>query len=131
MSLGKKPIMMLVIIWVGVMATAALAGSEAYQKSADEASPDVYKSVMNNGRVNVLEMRLEPGKKDNWHRHPPETVYFVKGGKLKIHLPDGTAVIKDVADGEVMWHEKWIHRVENIGQTTVFAVIVEDITREK
>ena len=99
--------------------------------SANEASPDVYKVLLSNEHVKILEMRLEPGQIDNWHMHPPESVYFVKGGNLKIHLPEGDAVSKEVPDGGVMWHEKWTHRVENTGKTTVVAVIVEDVSKNK
>jgi quercetin dioxygenase-like cupin family protein len=98
--------------------------------SANEASPDVYKVLLANEHVKMLEMRLEPGQIDNWHMHPSESVYFVKGGNLKIHLPDGSSVSKEVQDGGVMWHEEWTHRVENTGSTTVVAIIVEDIGRK-
>ena len=62
------------------------------------------------------------------HSHPPEAVYFIKGGTLRIHLPDGTAEEVVVPDGGAMWHEAWTHRVENVGATDVRAVIVEDMT---
>ena len=48
--------------------------------SANEASPDVYEVLLTNDHVNILEMKLAPAQIDNWHRHPPESVYFVKGG---------------------------------------------------
>lgn len=73
-------------------------------------------------------MDLKPGQMDKWHHHPDETVYFEKGGAVKIHLPDGTAITKDLPDGGVMWHEAWVHRVENIGKTPVRAIIVENVT---
>lgn len=95
-------------------------------KSANEASPDVYEALLSNDHVDILEMKLTPGKIDNWHRHPSESVYFVKGGKLRIHLPDGESIEKQVPDGGVMWHEEWTHRVENVGETMVHAIIVED-----
>ena len=93
---------------------------------ANEASPDVYEVLLSNDHVNILEMKLAPAKIDNWHRHPPESVYFIKGGKLRIHLPDGESISKEIPDGGVMWHEAWTHRVENVGDTTVHAIIVED-----
>ena len=84
-----------------------------------------YKSLFENDYVRVLEMSLKAGEKDVTHSHPPETVYFLTGGKLKIHLPDGGAVEADLPDGHVMWHEAWTHTVENIGATDVLAIIVE------
>ena len=97
---------------------------------ADEASPNIYKVLLQNEHVKILEMIHEPGQIDEWHRHPPESVYFEKGGKLKIYLPDGESIIKEVPDGAVMWNDEWTHRVENIGDTTVKAIIVENMSRE-
>ena len=71
-------------------------------------------------------MDLKAGESDVTHSHPSETVYFVKGGKAKIHLSDGGAMEADIPDGHVMWHEEWTHRVENQGTTDILAIIVEN-----
>jgi len=42
------------------------------------------------GKSSVIEMTLSPGVFDNEHSHHHETVYFIKGGKLRIH-EDGKA----------------------------------------
>ncbi len=90
-----------------------------------EVSPDSYKVLLENDQVRVLQMDLKAGETDETHSHPSETVYFVKGGKAKIHLPDGGAVEADIPDGHVMWNEAWTHRVENIGSSDILAIIVE------
>ena len=89
------------------------------------ASPNNYKMLMENEQVRVLEMTLKAGESDQVHSHPSETVYFVKGGKVKIHLLDGGVADADIPDGHVMWHEEWTHRVENVGSSDVHAIIVE------
>ena len=89
------------------------------------ASPNNYKTLMENEQVRVLEMTLKAGESDQVHSHPSETVYFVKGGKVKIHLPDGGVMEADIPDGHVMWHEEWTHQVENVGSSDVHAIIVE------
>lgn len=88
-------------------------------------SPDHYKILLENEWVRVLEMSLKPGEIDEVHSHPSETVYFLHGGTLRIHLPDGGATEAAVPDGGVMWHDAWTHRVENIGVSEVRAIIVE------
>ncbi len=93
-------------------------------------SPDHYRTLLENDHVRVLEMNLKPGEIDEEHSHPSETVYFIKGGKLRIHLPDGGAAEAELPDGGVMWHEAWTHRVENIGSSAVQAIIVESKTGE-
>ena len=91
-----------------------------------EVSPDHYQVLLENGHVRVLEMNLRAGEKDEVHSHPAETVYFITGGKAKIHLPDGQSVEADFPDGHVMWNEPWTHQVENVGDSDIRAIIVED-----
>lgn len=90
-----------------------------------QASPANYKLLFENEHVRVLEMTLKAGEKDEVHSHPSETVYFVKGSQVKIHLPDGGVADADIPDGHVMWHEEWTHQVENVGSQDVSAIIVE------
>ena len=90
------------------------------------AAPGNYRTLMENENVRVLEMALKAGAKDQQHSHPDETVFFVTGGRVRIHLPDGNFVDAELPDGHVMWHEAWTHTVENTGNTDIKAVIVEN-----
>jgi mannose-6-phosphate isomerase-like protein (cupin superfamily) len=90
-----------------------------------QVSPSNYKTVLENEHVRVLEMTLKAGEKDQVHSHPDETAYFVKGGKVKIHLEDGEVMEADIPDGHVMWHGEWTHQVENVGSRDLFAIVVE------
>ena len=89
------------------------------------ASPKQYALLLENDSVVVLKMVLKPGEADLIHSHRNETVYFQKGGKLRI-IENGKAIEVEVPDGHVMWHEAWTHQVTNIGSTEVIAVIVEE-----
>lgn len=90
-----------------------------------KAAPNNYRLLMENEHVRVLEMSLKSGEKDNEHSHEDETVYFISGGKVKIHLPGGETADAELPDGHVMWHEAWTHTVENVGSTDIRAIIVE------
>ncbi len=90
-----------------------------------KSSPNNYKVLMENDQVRVLEMVLKAGEQDEVHSHPDETVYFVKGGKAKITLPDGGGMEAELPDGHVMWHEAWTHQVETLGTSDIRAIIVE------
>ena len=90
-----------------------------------QSSPDNYRVLLENERVRVLEMKLPAGGRDQTHSHPAETVYFIRGGKARIHLADGEAADVDLPDGHVMWHDAWTHQVENLGASDIHAVIVE------
>lgn len=94
-------------------------------KPAHEASPEHYEVLLQNEQVLVLKMVLNPGAADQLHQHQAETVYFEKGGKLRIKPLHADAFIADIPDGHVMWHEAWHHQVTNIGDSTVIAIIVE------
>jgi len=80
---------------------------------------------MENDAVKVLEMTLKAGTSDIEHSHHDETVYFITGGKVKVHMPDGGTADLEFPDWFVMWHEAWTHRVENVGTTDIKAIIVE------
>ncbi len=90
-----------------------------------EVSPNNYKILLENDQVRVLEMSLKAGEKDVMHSHPSETVYFITGSKIKVHLPDGEVAELDPPDGFVMWHEEWTHQVENVGTSDLKAIIFE------
>lgn len=90
-----------------------------------EASPNNYRLLLENEHVRVLEMRLRAGERDSEHSHDDETVYFISGSKVKIHLPTGGSSDVELPDGHVMWHEAWTHSVENVGPTDISAIIVE------
>ena len=90
------------------------------------ASPNNYKTLFENDQVRVLEMNVKAGQSDITHSHPSETAYFISGGKARIHLPDGSNMEAEMPDGFVMYHDEWTHRVENLGNTDIKAIIVEN-----
>lgn len=94
-------------------------------KRADQTSSDVYKVLHADERARVVEMVLKAGQKDNAHGHPDELVYFIKGGKARITLPDGKAMELEIPDGHILSNEAWEHTVENIGDTEIRAIIWE------
>ncbi len=89
-----------------------------------EVSPDHYKLLHEDDAVRLVEMTLPSGVSDVEHSHPNEVVYFIQGGKVRIHV-GGEAMEADLPDGLVMAHEPWTHRVENIGDTDIHAIIFE------
>ena len=93
---------------------------------AVEAASDNYRLLSHEGNVRVIEMVLRPGEKDNLHSHHNETVYFMRGSQVKVHV-DGDVVELDIPDGHVMHHGPWTHQVENVGDQTLKAVIFEQM----
>ncbi len=89
-------------------------------------SPDIFKILLENEHVRVVQYSLEPGRKDGWHTHPPKSSYVVSGGKLKVYLENGETIIADEKPGTATWMDYLgKHYVENIGATTVTIVFTE------
>lgn len=65
----------------------------------------------------MLEMFLPAGTSEIEHSHPHEMVYFISGGQVRIHVPEGDSVELEIPAGHAMKHEPWTHRVENIRDT--------------
>ena len=91
---------------------------------AVEAASENYKLLSQEGNVRVIEMDLKAGQIDNEHSHHSETVYFIKGGKVRIHVGD-EIMEADIPDGHAMHHGPWTHRVENVGDTDIKVIIFE------
>lgn len=89
-------------------------------------SPDMYRVLLENEHVRMVEYRIEPGQKEPWHTHPAKAMYVIEGGRLKITLPDDTSFVADEKAGEAHWMGAvGRHYGENVGDTTVRIVLVE------
>ncbi len=91
-------------------------------------SSEQYQELSKDGNVRIVHMTLGPGQTDTTHSHYFETVYFISGGKAKIHVGD-EVVEADIPDGHIMHHRPWTHQVENAGDTPIEAIIFERMPR--
>lgn len=92
----------------------------------EEVSPDVYKVLLENEDVKILEVTFEPGQSDKMHDHNPVTFYLLQGGKAQVTLPDGTVNEREISTGFVGHNkEKVRHQVKNIGDNTIKIILVE------
>jgi len=109
----------------------AIAAAVVAQAPSDEIdpvieSPDLYKVVLENDQVRVVEYAILPGQKDNWHTHPAKVSYILSGGLLKITPQVGEPFIVTEETGSASWFEAvGKHFGENVGSTPVRIVFVE------
>ncbi len=82
------------------------------------------KILMENNRVNVLNVTFQPGEKAPMHHHPDHVIYVLSGGKLAI-TSNGKTDTLDLQKGKVLYLNEISHAVENIGATTVDLLVVE------
>ncbi len=98
---------------------------ETTPQDAATVTPKVVKVKLENDRVRVLEFTSEPGDKEDWHTHPAFVVYVVTGGTLRMTTADGQSRDADFQPGDIKYREPTVHRTENIGKTTLRAILVE------
>ena len=115
------------ILAIAVLLPLALA-AQAPGKPIDpvSVSPGLYKVILDNEQVRVVEYSLQPGQRDEWHTHPPKVSYVVTGGTLRITLKDGKTFTAEEKAGEASWMATLgLHFAENVGKTPVKIVLVE------
>ena len=101
-------------------------GSILNAQLPEEVSPEVYKVLLDNEDVKVLEVTFQPGQSDELHRHNVMTFYAIQGGKMQVTFPDGTVKENEIPTGRT-GHRKTIttHQVKNIGENTVKVIVVD------
>ena len=114
------------IISILLLLIISCSGSKEKLLLPEEVSPDVYKVLLDNEDVKVLEVTFEPGQSDNMHDHYPVTFYLLQGGKAQVTLPDGTVNEGEFPTGFTGHNtEKVRHQVKNIGENTIKILLVE------
>lgn len=88
-------------------------------------APKIYKVLLENDRVRVLEVRLKPGKKSPMHSHPAYIAYALSTCKVRFTLPDGKTKEIKIKAGEAAWSDAESHAVDNIGNTEVHVLNIE------
>ena len=110
---------------VVTLAAVVLSSGLAAGQDADAVSPTVVKLKFENARVRVLETISHPGDHEGWHSHPANIVYVIAGGKLRNTTPDGKSNDVEFKSGDTLYRDPVTHSAENIGTTTLHAIIVE------
>ncbi|MGD0159642.1 MAG: cupin domain-containing protein [Candidatus Bathyarchaeia archaeon] len=101
-------------------------GGEITEKGQDplKVAKNVYKFIMENERVRVLDVLFKPNDKAAMHSHPDHLVYVLKGGKLKLTSSGKTDVL-DLKTGQAIFLKAQSHEAENTGKTDVDLLVVE------
>lgn len=115
------------VLVLALLGCAFAAGAQAAEEiDAVVASPDRFHVLLDNAQVRVVEYTLRPGERDQWHTHPPKVSYIVRGGKLRIHLADGSSFVSEETQGNAVWMDALPrHYAENIGPNDVTIVLTE------
>jgi quercetin dioxygenase-like cupin family protein len=90
-----------------------------------EVSPHIYKVLLENDKVRVLDIHMTPREKSPEHSHPAHVLYIVSDGKVKFSYPGGESEELEALAGQTMWSDEMTHEPENTDTTEVHAVCVE------
>ncbi len=85
---------------------------------------DIYRVILENERVRVLEARFKPGAKIAMHTHPDHVVVVTSAGRLAITNAEGTQE-HDAKIGDTFYIPAESHSAENVGTTEFVCVITE------
>jgi quercetin dioxygenase-like cupin family protein len=85
---------------------------------------NVYKFIMENDRVRVLDVLFKPGDKAVMHDHPDHVVYVLNAGKINIKSGGKTDVL-DLKAGQAMFLKAQSHEAQNTGKTDLHLLVVE------
>jgi quercetin dioxygenase-like cupin family protein len=88
-------------------------------------APKIYKVLLENDRVRVLEVRLKPGGKAPMHSHSAYIAYALSTCKVRFTLSDGKTKEMKMKAGEAAWSDAESHAVDNIGSTKVHVLNIE------
>ena len=116
-----RPLSRLVLFTMVSLVVAATATAQDPLK----VGPNIYKKVLENERVRMLEVTFAPGDSIGMHAHPDHAVYAVTGGKLRVTTSDGKTQVADLKAGDPIWFPAVIHGAKNIGTTTLKLVVLE------
>jgi hypothetical protein len=86
--------------------------------------PDLYRLVMENERVRVLEYRDRPGDRTRPHHHPDSVMVTLSSFRRRLH---GASEQMDVEleAGTTRWLAAQEHAGENIGETDTHVLFIE------
>lgn len=90
-------------------------------------NPRMYRTILENDRLRVMEAEYQPGARMPVHSHPDFAVYVVSGngGKLRVTTSDGNIKELDTEDGAIVWFDAETHESANVGTVPVRLLVIE------
>lgn len=83
------------------------------------------KVLFQNDSVRAMEAALPPGYREKMHTHPGYVTYVLDGGRVRLHMADGSTRDSEFKTGNVFYSDPIKHWAENTGATTIRVLLVE------
>jgi hypothetical protein len=113
-----RPLLLTAVVFV-------LSTCTAFAQDPMKVAPSIFRILLENTRVRVLQEWLRPGEKEPMHSHPRAVRYALNSFKGKSISLSGKVTKFSAKTGQVDWSEPETHTVENTGRTTIRAITVE------
>lgn len=109
------------------IAIVCLTGALAWAQDPVKVAGGQYRLIAENEDVRLLAVDVAPGAKTVMHSHPDLMAVMLQPGTTKWTMPDGKSVTSapDTKRGTVMAMDAQTHISENMGKTTLKAVLIE------
>ncbi len=88
-------------------------------------APHVYKVLLENDRVRMLEIRTEPGDTTELHSHPDLALYAVTDCAYELTSADGETATAEIPAGAVFYQEATSHSAKDVSASGSLAIAVE------
>ncbi len=110
-----------------VMLASAPNASAQSMPGATEASPNIYKVLAEDDTMRVILGTWQPGDRDEWHGHPPSSVFFVTDCHIRVSEADGRIHEHAIKSGIGRARNKPVksHSIQNIGTTECRILMTE------
>ena len=87
-------------------------------------NPDLYRVILENDRVRVLEYMDDPGNRTSPHDHPDSVMYTLSSFRRRLYANEEQRDV-DIAAATVAWLPAQRHAGHNIGDTPTHVIFVE------
>ena len=88
-------------------------------------APHVYKVVIDNERVRVLDVRTDAGDSTNMHHHPDMVSYAITDCTWDLTSPEGETVRVDLKAGESIYIPATDHSAVDFGSAGSHGILIE------
>ena len=107
------------------VATTLAIAPMAFAQDLAVTAGDHAKVVLENDKVRVIELNMDPGDATGMHSHKDHLVVYVSGGSAMQTMGDGSTKAIERKPGEVMWSGPVTHDTKNTGKAKVRTLVIE------
>ena len=107
-----------------LIVAALMLSSGSRALAADKTAPQVVdKTLLENEKVRVVEVRFKPGAVSKMQDRSSRAVYYVTDAHFKITMPDGKTVERSLKAGSAAWRDQDTTEVTNTGKNEARLIV--------